>query len=189
MATASIGPIGLLHRERVRVAAFQYGIETRESRGLLDSTFSLRGPATAIERLRAFVRRIAEEEARSNHRYFVDAMERSERRRHFWGRMFGRGRRTTPLTRDESAKALDMMEAATEQHLHMSDEARDRLAKSISRVNKINRAGVHDDTVSTITSIAFRYLQRDLRTGEVKLAKPFMRQVLSMRVTIDTWDD
>ena len=190
MATASIGPIGLIHRERVRAAAFQCGVATHESRGPLASTFTLRGPAEGVRRLLRLVRGIAEEEERADHRDFVADMERSERRRDRWARLFGRGRRLEPLTRAESIRALDMMEAAYEQNLHMSDEARARLRDSIRRTNDANRpATVPDAVLGTFASVGMRHLQHDLRTGGIGLAKPFKRQVLETRVTIDTWND
>ena len=84
------------------------------------------------------------------------------------------------------------MEAVLERHDGMTGDARDRLRSSIGRVNGVMRAkcrAVSDETLDTLVSVGFRYLQHDVRNGDVELAKPLRRQVLGTRVTIDTWDD
>jgi hypothetical protein len=188
-ATATIGPIGLLHRNTVRAAAFEFGVETCETRGLVTSTFTVRGAVLGVQRLLSFVADLAERQKRADHRLFVDDMEASERRRDRWARLVGRGRRLDDLSRAESIRALDIMEAVREQHADMTDEARDRLTTSIRRVNDAVRLKVGDVALGTFVSVAFRYLQHDVRTGGIELSRPLRRQVLGTRVTIDTWDD
>lgn len=192
IVTTTIGPIGALHRASVRDAAFLHGVEIRENRGLLTSTFAVRGAVLGVQRLVSFVADMAEREKRADHRDFVDRMETAERRRDRWMRLIGRGRRLEPLTRDESVRALDLMEVTLEQHEGMTGEARDRLRSSVRRVNDIMRGrgpAVSDETLGTLVSVGFRYLQHDVRSGDIRLGKPLRRLVIGTRVTIDTWDD
>lgn len=49
---------------------------------------------------------------------------------------------------------------------------------------------MHGDViVSTFVSMAMRYVQHDIRNGDLTVGSDLKKRIMAVRPTIDTWDD
>lgn len=187
MRSITIGPVGALARSDVRNVAFRLGLRIDEQKSLLSSLFRITGPRIHVDQmiktLSAMKKRLDEEE----HAIYVDAMEAAERRRHRWGKLIGRGRRTEDLNEYEMFQVSLLLHKALIEKTFATDEADKRLRQGSKAA--IDAKAFSAETSSTVLSVRMRYLQHDVRSGDVKLPKALRKQVLAVRVPIDTWDE
>lgn len=188
MQTITIGPVGALRRGTVRTTAFRLGLRSDEQKSLLTSLFRITGPQASVRQFVEWLKRLSDEEKDLDHRLYVEDMEKAEKRRHRWGRMFGRQRRLEPLGPAEADEVRGLLREAYVAHTNATDDAGRRLRRAMTAAVPTN-AGLHPDVVSTLVSVPMRYLQHDLRRGEIRLPRDLRRRVLAMRVPMDTWDE
>lgn len=188
----TFGPVGAAVRHRIRTMAFKHGVTLTEDKSLLSSMFRATGTLRAVDAMRTEYRALADRFAVEDHIAFVDAMEKAEKRRAFWGRFIGRQVRRHDLTRDEIDRFAALMASAK---IAASGEevATDRLTLAVLRLRSAMRfdAGIShmQSVVGTVASIGMRYLQHDLRTGAIRLPDALREQVMALVPTIDTWED
>lgn len=187
-----IGPVGAAMRHLVRDMALRHDVELRESKGLLTSTFRLNGRLRDVDAMRAEYVALAERLRREDHAEYVDGMEKAEKRRAWWGRLIGREVRRDDMTIDESLDAADLV-GTVMMGCRGTDEALDRLKRTGAGIQsslKTRNLSLHGDGVlSTFVSIAIRYIQHDIRNGDLVVRSDLKKRLMAVRPTIDTWDD
>lgn len=188
MQTVTIGPVGALRRGAVRSTAFQLGLRFDEQKSVLTSLFRITGPQVHVRQFVDWLKRMADEDAAIDHRHYVADMEAAEKCRHRWGRLFGRGRRLEPLDAAEADEVRGLLREAYVAHTDATEDAGKRLRRGMTAAVSTNPA-LHPDVVSTLLSVPMRYLQHDLRGGDVKLPKDLRLRILALRMPMDTWDD
>ncbi len=188
MATITIGPIGALNRRDVRDVIFRLGLLYEERKGLLDSLFRVSGPEATLRHLIRHLAEVTKRHAAAAHARYVDDMERAEKRRAAWGRLFGRRVRTGTLPRAEAMALRDLHREAVRAARWTTEDAQSRMVMAAPRLAALLNPATSDEVASVYASIALRHLQHDVRTGEVVLPRALRRRVLKARPQIDTWD-
>ena len=187
-----IGPVGELMRRHIRDMALRHDVVLRESSGFLTSTFRLSGKLRDVDAMRAEYAALAERLRREDHAEYVDGMEKAEKRRAWWGRLIGRDVRRDDMTIDESLDAADLI-GTVMMGCRGTDEALDRLKRSAASIQtslKARSLAVHGDAIlSTFVSMSIRYLQHDIRSGDIVVRSDLKKRLMAVRPTIDTWDD
>lgn len=187
-----IGPVGAAVRHVVRDMALRHDVTLTESNGFLTSTFRLSGRLRDVDSMRAEYVRLAERLRRENHAEYVEEMEKAEKRRAWWGRLIGRQVRRDDMTIDESLATADLI-GTVMMGCRGTDEALDRLKRSSASIQsslKARSLAVHGDAiVSTFVSMAMRYVQHDIRNGDLTVGSDLKKRIMAVRPTIDTWDD
>lgn len=186
MASMVLTDVGPFDRSFIRSAALRNGLNLVEAQRMLFSDFRLTGPSFAVLAMQDAMDERAREILRAEHAVFVERMEAGERRRASIRRLFMRKVRMEPLTLKESRAVLDRIVDVHRQGVANEDATR-RMRNSIERVRAILSTNASADTISTIASVAMRYLKEDVRLGNVKLRRKERKDVLAMEVTMDTW--
>lgn len=188
----TFGPIGALMRSEVRSIAFRHGVHLIENKSIFESDFRAVGSLRQIDALREELNRFSERLKEQDHVAFVDAMEKSEKRRAWWGRLIGRRVRRHDLTKDEVGRFASLLASAMIS-ASGDDDAIERLTKSVVRLRRTLRNGSGmagmDVVASTVASICMRYLQHDLRTKSIRVPDALREQIMAVTPVIDTWED
>lgn len=190
MASQTFGPIGLIYRGNVRRAALAHGVQLQEERSLVDSMFRATGPSDAIFGFSRYLKGLVRSVEAADHDSYVAAMERSEKRRAWWGSLVGRNVRTQPLSRQESAEVYDLLYETMWDSQMVCPDASSRLSKSVSSLGRLlDDKGICDDVVGTMAAVRMRYLQNDIRNGGIRVSKDLRRRTLGAGMPMDTWKD
>jgi len=188
----TFGPIGAVMRPGVRAMAFRHGVTLTEEKGLLSSMFRAHGRLRAVDAMRAECQDMARRLEAEDHAMFVDGMEKTEKRRARWHRLIGRRVRRDDLAIEETHRFAALM-ASAKIAAKGDEDAIKRLTKSVTRLRETLRFGSElggmEGVASTVASIGMRYLQHDLRKGNIRLPDPLKRQILQVVPTIETWDE
>lgn len=189
--TWSFGPIGMAVRQHIHNIASIYGVALEEDRGTLSSMYRANGNSTAIEHFRTDLAKTSEELAQCNHASFVDDMERSEKRRAFWGILVGRTTRRNELDREELT-GIAMLLVDVQMSMACKGDVARRLARSLMSLRLALRLQEATNwEITTIAamhaSMAMRQLQHDVRRKNVVLPDSLKKRVMAIVPTIETW--
>jgi hypothetical protein len=188
----TFGPIGAVMRPGVRSMAFRHGVTLTEDRGLLSSMFRAHGTLRAVDAMRAECQDVARRLEAEDHAMFVDEMEKAEKRRARWHRLIGRRVRRDDLALEETHRFAALMASAKIAAKGDEDAIR-RLTRSITRLRETLRIGSElrgmEGAASTVASMGMRYLQHDLRNGNIRLPDMLKLRIMQVVPTVDTWDE
>lgn len=188
MASMTFGPIGMLYRGRIREIALQLNISLTENKGLVTSTYRATGADRAVKVMGAMLQQMVENIATIDHRNYVDDMEKAEKRRAWWGSLIGRRVRTAHFTREESDGIFLLLCEVQWSGSEMHDEASDRLGRSIDILAPmLDRKTTSSETLSTIADVRLRYLQHDIRRGDIRVPADLRGRIMAIKPNFDTW--